>query len=189
MRELFVNDLDICISDIQVKDYILFEEKKIEPNSRFATGNSVGFNAAMFWLFSNFYQIKNTGEKLTRDTLDKYCFEVHHTLVLINELTRVNGNLTIFDDASEVDESNHFKYKNFEVERIKIPYSETYQFTKGMQHKKENISTLALNKKFLLKYFKVNGEMLSEAHFNDSSLMPVDLFLLLSMRLGKLLQQ
>lgn len=187
MKTLKVNKLEICISDIQVKDYILFEEKKIDPSNRNATNNSVGFNAAMFWLFSNFYTIKSTEEKLTRDVLDKYNFEVHHTLALIAELTRVTGELTIYDDVSTYEESNHFKYKNFEVERVKIPYSETYQFTKGVQNKKDNISTLALNKKFLLKYFKVNGEMLSEAHFNDTNLMPIDLFLVLSVRLGKLL--
>lgn len=188
MKEVRVNNLDISIDPISANDYILFEEKKIDPDSNIATEESVGYNDALIWLFNNFYFIDKVNNiRLSREFLDGKGFEVHHVMTLVNEIGRIKGTLEILDEADSQENSNHFKYNDFEIIRRSVPWSETKNFANYIQGKSKFTSTGKVNKTLIRKYFTINGETITEEYFSDPDLLPIDLFLLMTIRLGKLL--
>ena len=189
------NDYEIHIEPICVNDWLLFEEKKIEPDSTMATNKSVGLVNAIRWLFPRYITVVLGGDRvpLTGNRLDELEFESYHILKILSQLSKIDGNINTIDriDGDYLC-SNDFIFidgqnRQYRITRQKIPWSETPRFIKMQGGSRGEVNRMELYTLMIEKYFKLNDMPITKDMFNNAEEFPLDVFLLIIQRLGKLI--
>lgn len=178
--------LKIFKKPISARDLLLFEEKKLDPQSTAATLRSVGLIAACEWFIPNMYDVawNDTAQQpLSPELMDSLQLEMPHLLFLINMSVQVMGEIIFHDNALEVADSDHFTYGDWTVERMKMSWRDTPQMLQ-LQSRKDLTRT---NINLICKYFKVNGEFLKESDMKIPGGIDLRIMVLIITRLGKLL--
>ncbi len=188
------NKFLINIKPISIRDYLLFEEKKIEPGDIGSTPLSVGLINAIRWFFPKYVTVHiNDGPEqiLTETLLNMYNFDVLHLMRIMSTISKIEGDVILLDDVEDISDSDDFIYNfdnvEYHVHRREIPWSETPKFLKSQKGNRTQVNIFKMNIDFIKQYFTVNDRSITDEDIDSTNKIPIEVYLLMVQRLGKCL--